>query len=86
MQRVAGAPLLLAVEQDLPARRVRSPAYGAVIGGARAAIIERSFREETRPIVRRAGGACGRIDGPDSRGIRRPGLNSGYARMAYFEC
>lgn len=86
--RGRGVPCLLAVHQD-PAGDTRAVglAYGAAIGGARAAIIETSFREETETdLFGEQSVLCGGLTELIRAGFETL-VEAGYApEMAYFEC
>src|SRR5215813_12713209 len=83
-----GVPCLLAVEQD-PSGDTHAVglAYGAAIGGGRAAIIETSFREETETdLFGEQSVLCGGLTELIRAGYETL-VNAGYApEMAYFEC
>ncbi len=83
-----GVPCLLAVEQD-PSRNTKEIglAYGAAIGGGRAAIIETSFREETETdLFGEQSVLCGGLTELIRAGFETL-VAAGYApEMAYFEC
>ncbi|HEY2663616.1 MAG TPA: ketol-acid reductoisomerase [Candidatus Binataceae bacterium] len=83
-----GVPCLLAVEQDPSgATHKIGLAYGAAIGGARAAIIETSFREETETdLFGEQAVLCGGLTELIRAGFETL-VEAGYApEMAYFEC
>ncbi|MGH7987194.1 MAG: ketol-acid reductoisomerase [Candidatus Binataceae bacterium] len=83
-----GVPMLLAVEQD-PSKDTQQVglAYGAAIGGGRAAIIETSFREETETdLFGEQSVLCGGLTELIRAGFETL-VEAGYApEMAYFEC
>ncbi len=83
-----GVPCLLAVEQD-PSGTTQQVglAYGAAIGGARAAIIETTFREETETdLFGEQAVLCGGLTELIRAGYETL-VEAGYApEMAYFEC
>ncbi|MGH8010981.1 MAG: ketol-acid reductoisomerase, partial [Candidatus Binataceae bacterium] len=83
-----GVPCLLAVEQD-PSKDTHRVglAYGAAIGGGRAAIIETSFREETETdLFGEQSVLCGGLTELIRAGFETL-VEAGYApEMAYFEC
>jgi ketol-acid reductoisomerase len=87
-QRGRGVPCLLAVHQD-PSGDTKDVglAYGAGIGGARAAIIETSFREETETdLFGEQAVLCGGLTELIRAGYETL-VEAGYApEMAYFEC
>jgi ketol-acid reductoisomerase len=87
-ERGRGVPCLLAVHQD-PSGTTRQVAlaYGAAIGGARAAIIETSFREETETdLFGEQAVLCGGLTELIRAGYETL-VEAGYApEMAYFEC
>jgi ketol-acid reductoisomerase len=73
-QKGRGVPCLLAIQQD-PSGVTRKVglAYGSAIGGARAAVIETTFKDETETDLIQAG--------------YETLVNAGYPpEMAYFEC
>jgi len=83
-----GVPCLLAVEQDPSGQTHKiGLAYGAAIGGARAAIIETSFREETETdLFGEQAVLCGGLTELIRAGYETL-VSAGYApEMAYFEC
>ena len=83
-----GVPCLLAVEQDPSGDTHKlALAYGAAIGGARAAIIETSFREETETdLFGEQAVLCGGLTELIRAGFETL-VEAGYApEMAYFEC
>ena len=87
-QRGRGVPCLLAVHQD-PSGTTRQVAlaYGKAIGGARAAIIETTFREETETdLFGEQAVLCGGLTELIRAGYETL-VEAGYApEMAYFEC
>ncbi|MGH7906024.1 MAG: ketol-acid reductoisomerase [Candidatus Binataceae bacterium] len=83
-----GVPCLLAVEQDPSADTEKiAMAYGAAIGGARAALLETSFREETETdLFGEQAVLCGGLTELIRAGYETL-VSAGYApEMAYFEC
>src|SRR6516165_12430655 len=83
-----GVPCLLAVEQDPSGQTHKiGLAYGAAIGGARAAIIETSFREETETdLFGEQSVLCGGLTELIRAGYETL-VTAGYSpEMAYFEC
>jgi ketol-acid reductoisomerase len=87
-QRGRGVPCLLAVHQD-PSGATTDVglAYGKAIGGARAAIIETTFREETETdLFGEQAVLCGGLTELIRAGYETL-VEAGYApEMAYFEC
>ncbi len=83
-----GVPCLLAVAQD-PSGNTRKIglAYGAAIGGTRAAVIETSFKEETETdLFGEQSVLCGGLTELIRAGYETL-VEAGYApEMAYFEC
>jgi len=83
-----GVPCLLAVEQD-PSGDTHAVglAYGAAIGGGRAAIIETTFKEETETdLFGEQSVLCGGLTELIRAGYETL-VEAGYApEMAYFEC
>jgi ketol-acid reductoisomerase len=83
-----GVPCLLAVEQD-PSGDTKKVgiAYGAAIGGGRAALIETSFREETETdLFGEQAVLCGGLTELIRAGYETL-VSAGYApEMAFFEC
>jgi ketol-acid reductoisomerase len=83
-----GVPCLLAVHQD-PSGNTRKIglAYGAAIGGTRAAVIETSFKEETETdLFGEQSVLCGGLTELIRAGYETL-VEAGYApEMAYFEC
>ncbi|MBI3767784.1 MAG: ketol-acid reductoisomerase [Deltaproteobacteria bacterium] len=87
-QRGRGVPCLLAVHQDPSGDTTQvALAYGAAIGGARAAIIETNFREETETdLFGEQAVLCGGLTELIRAGYETL-VEAGYApEMAYFEC
>ncbi len=87
-QRGRGVPCLLAVHQDPSGDTTQvGLAYGAAIGGARAAIIETTFREETETdLFGEQAVLCGGLTELIRAGYETL-VEAGYApEMAYFEC
>ncbi len=87
-QRGRGVPCLLAVHQDPGGTTTPvGLAYGAAIGGARAAIIETTFREETETdLFGEQAVLCGGLTELIRAGYETL-IEAGYApEMAYFEC
>jgi ketol-acid reductoisomerase len=87
-ERGRGVPCLLAVHQD-PSGTTKQVglAYGKAIGGARAAIIETNFREETETdLFGEQAVLCGGLTELIRAGFETL-VEAGYApEMAYFEC
>jgi ketol-acid reductoisomerase len=87
-ERGRGVPCLLAVHQD-PSGDTKHVglAYGKAIGGARAAIIETNFREETETdLFGEQAVLCGGLTELIRAGYETL-VEAGYApEMAYFEC
>ncbi len=87
-ERGRGVPCLLAVHQD-PSGDTKQVglAYGKAIGGARAAIIETNFREETETdLFGEQAVLCGGLTELIRAGYETL-VEAGYApEMAYFEC
>lgn len=87
-ERGRGVPCLLAVHQD-PSGDTKqiALAYGKAIGGARAAIIETNFREETETdLFGEQAVLCGGLTELIRAGYETL-VEAGYApEMAYFEC
>jgi ketol-acid reductoisomerase len=87
-ERGRGVPCLLAVHQD-PSGNTKQVAlaYGKAIGGARAAIIETNFREETETdLFGEQAVLCGGLTELIRAGYETL-VEAGYApEMAYFEC
>jgi ketol-acid reductoisomerase len=87
-QRGRGVPCLLAVHQDPSGTTTQvGLAYGKAIGGARAAIIETTFREETETdLFGEQAVLCGGLTELIRSGYETL-VAAGYApEMAYFEC
>ncbi len=87
-ERGRGVPCLLAVHQDPSGDTTQvGLAYGAAIGGARAAIIETTFREETETdLFGEQAVLCGGLTELIRAGYETL-VEAGYApEMAYFEC
>ncbi|MGH7947936.1 MAG: ketol-acid reductoisomerase [Candidatus Binataceae bacterium] len=86
--RDRGVPCLLAIQQD-PSGDTRKVAlaYGSAIGGARAAILETSFKEETETdLFGEQAVLCGGLTELIRAGYETL-VEAGYApEMAYFEC
>src|SRR5438309_11718926 len=83
-----GTPMLIAIHQD-PSRKARDLAlsYAAAIGGARAGVIETSFKEETETdLFGEQAVLCGGCVELVKAGFETL-TEAGYApEMAYFEC
>jgi len=87
-QRGAGVPCLLAVQQDASGNAKEiAVSYGAAIGGARAGIIETTFREECETdLFGEQSVLCGGLTSLIMAGYETL-VDAGYApEMAYFEC
>ncbi len=87
-ERGRGVPCLLAVHQDPSGDTTQlGLAYGKAIGGARAAIIETTFREETETdLFGEQAVLCGGLTELIRAGYETL-VEAGYApEMAYFEC
>jgi len=86
--RGAGVPCLLAINQD-PTGDTKSIglAYASAIGGARAGVIETTFREETETdLFGEQAVLCGGLTSLIKAGFETL-TEAGYApEMAYFEC
>src|ERR1700732_1023022 len=83
-----GVPCLLAVQQDPSGDTAKvGLAYGSAIGGARAAVIETSFKEETETdLFGEQSVLCGGLTELIRAGYETL-VEAGYApEMAYFEC
>src|ERR1700757_4886086 len=83
-----GVPCLLAVQQDPSGDTAKiGLAYGAAIGGARAAVIETSFKEETETdLFGEQSVLCGGLTELIRAGYETL-VDAGYSpEMAYFEC
>ncbi len=87
-ERGRGVPCLLAIEQD-PSGDTRSVglAYAAAIGGARAAVIETTFKDETETdLFGEQTVLCGGLTSLIQAGYETL-VEAGYPpEMAYFEC
>jgi ketol-acid reductoisomerase len=83
-----GVPCLLAIEQD-PSGDTRQVglAYASAIGGARAAVIETTFKDETETdLFGEQAVLCGGLTSLIQAGYETL-VNAGYPpEMAYFEC
>src|SRR5512132_4391930 len=83
-----GVPCLLAVEQD-PSRDTQKVglAYASAIGGARAAVIQTTFKDETETdLFGEQAVLCGGLTALIQAGYETL-VNAGYSpEMAYFEC
>lgn len=83
-----GVPCLIAVNQDASGKaREKALAYAAGIGGARAGIIETSFKEETETdLFGEQAVLCGGVSALIKAGFETL-VEAGYQpEMAYFEC
>ncbi len=83
-----GVPCLLAIHQDPSGDTVKvGLAYASAIGGARAGVIETSFREETETdLFGEQAVLCGGVTSLIQAGFETL-VEAGYApEMAYFEC
>jgi len=83
-----GVPCLLAVEQDASGQAVKNGlAYALGIGGARAGVIQTSFKEETETdLFGEQAVLCGGISALMKAGFEVL-VEAGYSpEMAYFEC
>jgi len=83
-----GVPCLLAVANDATGKAAQTAlAYGKAIGGAKAGIIETSFREETETdLFGEQSVLCGGVTHLMQAGFETL-VEAGYApEMAYFEC
>ena len=83
-----GTPCLVAVEQDYTGKALdKALAYGLAIGGARAGILETTFREETETdLFGEQCVLCGGVTELMKKGFETL-VEAGYApEMAYFEC
>ena len=83
-----GTPCLVAVEQDYTGKALdRALAYGQGIGGARAGILETTFRTETETdLFGEQAVLCGGVCGLMQAGFETL-VEAGYdPRNAYFEC
>jgi ketol-acid reductoisomerase len=87
-QKGRGVPCLLAIQQD-PSGVTRKVglAYGSAIGGARAAVIETTFKDETETdLFGEQSVLCGGLCALIQAGYETL-VNAGYPpEMAYFEC
>src|SRR5437763_6556774 len=87
-QKGRGVPCLLAVHQD-PSGNTKNVglAYGSAIGGARAAVIETTFKDETETdLFGEQSVLCGGLCALIQAGYETL-VEAGYApEMAYFEC
>ncbi|MGR4000731.1 MAG: ketol-acid reductoisomerase [Alphaproteobacteria bacterium] len=87
-QRGGGVPCLIAIHQDASGgTRDIGLSYAAAIGGARAGVIETTFREECETdLFGEQAVLCGGIVGLINAGFQTL-VEAGYApEMAYFEC
>jgi len=87
-QRGAGVPSLIAVQQDYTGKAKETAlAYAAGIGGARAGILETTFREETETdLFGEQAVLCGGVTELMLAGFETL-VEAGYApENAYFEC
>jgi ketol-acid reductoisomerase len=83
-----GVPCLVAVKQDATGKALkRALAYGNAIGGARAGIIETTFRDETETdLFGEQAVLCGGLSALIKAGFETL-TNAGYSpELAYFEC
>ena len=83
-----GTPALVAVQQDATGKALqRALAYGNGIGGARAGIIETTFKEETETdLFGEQAVLCGGVSALVKAGFETL-VEAGYQpEMAYFEC
>jgi len=83
-----GVPCLIAIANDASGRaRETALAYAAAIGGARAGVIETSFKEETETdLFGEQAVLCGGVTHLMQAGFETL-VEAGYAaEMAYFEC
>ncbi|MBI3621160.1 MAG: ketol-acid reductoisomerase [Nitrospirae bacterium] len=87
-QKGSGVPALLAIHQD-PSKNTRAIglAYASAIGGARAGVIETTFREETETdLFGEQVVLCGGLTALIQAGFETL-VEAGYSpEMAYFEC
>ena len=86
--RGGGVPTLIAVQQDASGKaRDLALSYAAAIGGARAGVIETTFREECETdLFGEQAVLCGGLLGLIQAGFETL-VEAGYApEMAYFEC
>ncbi|MCC6202119.1 MAG: ketol-acid reductoisomerase [Gammaproteobacteria bacterium] len=87
-QQGGGVPCLIAIAQDASgAAKELALAYAAAIGGARAGVIETTFREETETdLFGEQTVLCGGVSALVQAGFDTL-VEAGYApEMAYFEC
>ena len=87
-QEGKGVPMLVAVQQDASGKALeKALAYGAAIGGARAGILETTFRIETETdLFGEQAVLCGGVCALMQAGFETL-VEAGYdARNAYFEC
>ncbi|NDY41339.1 ketol-acid reductoisomerase [Dissulfurirhabdus thermomarina] len=87
-ERGAGVPCLVAVHQDATGQALaRALAYGNGIGGARAGILETTFREETETdLFGEQAVLCGGVSALIKAGFETL-VAAGYQpEIAYFEC
>ena len=83
-----GVPMLVAVEQDASGKALeKALAYGAAIGGARAGLLETTYRIETETdLFGEQAVLCGGVCALMQTGFE-PLVEAGYdPRNAYFEC
>ncbi|MFW6323367.1 MAG: ketol-acid reductoisomerase, partial [Guyparkeria sp.] len=83
-----GVPCLVAIQQDATGKAMQTAlAYGAGLGGARAGIIETTFKEETETdLFGEQVVLCGGLTELIKAGFDTL-VDAGYApEMAYFEC
>ncbi len=83
-----GVPCLLAIEKDASGQaRANGLAYALAIGGARAGVIETSFKEETETdLFGEQAVLCGGVSALMKTGFEIL-VEAGYSpEMAYFEC
>ena len=83
-----GVPMLVAVEQDASGKALeKALAYGAAIGGARAGLLETTYRIETETdLFGEQAVLCGGVCALMQTGFETL-VEAGYApRNAYFEC
>jgi len=87
-QKGRGVPCLLAIHQD-PSKNTKKIglAYASAIGGARAAVIETTFKDETETdLFGEQSVLCGGLTALIQAGFETL-VNAGYPpEMAYFEC
>ena len=87
-QRGRGTPCLVAVYQDATGKaKEKALAYGLAIGGARAGILETTFRVETKTdLFGETDSLCGGVCALMKAGFETL-VEAGYApENAYFEC